>query len=197
MAQIEEIFSRYGQLRSIQKIFGTKGGSGGEDGAPPGGEEGSAFRVEYFNIQVRRRRRRLVHAISHLCITLTDRPCLGLTRRAPSPSPPCPYPTSTPPHYREGRASRGVGAQRHLHHAARARGHRHLRPLGQPQAAALPPAARHPLALALGAGAGHGRGAGRGVAAPPGTALAYFSTRFISCATRSSPVTSYPPSTHP
>jgi hypothetical protein len=54
IAQIEEIFSRYGQLRSIQKIFGTKGGGGGEDGAPPGGEEGSAFRVEYFNIQVTR-----------------------------------------------------------------------------------------------------------------------------------------------
>jgi len=114
-AQIEEIFSRYGQLRSIQKIFGTKGGGGGEDGAPPGGEEGSAFRVEYFNIQVRRRRK-LVHAISHLCITLTDPPTLPRPHSSLSvPALPLPYlPTSSPS---EGRASRGVGAQRHLYHA--------------------------------------------------------------------------------
>jgi hypothetical protein len=92
---------------------------------------------------------------------------------------PCPGPTYSPP---TPYLNLTHAAPRHAtapHHAARARGLRDLRPAGQPQAAALPPAAGHPLALALGAGAGHGRGAGRGLAASSGAALAYFSTRFV------------------
>lgn len=69
-AEVQSIFSRYGQLRSIQRIFGSseeddKGKSLDPDSesSPTTGTEESAFRIEYFNIQDARL------AASELCAT--------------------------------------------------------------------------------------------------------------------------------
>ena len=60
---VESIFSRYGQLRSIQKMFGTDEDSAQERDNAEGTMEASAFKVEYFNIQDARL------AASELCAT--------------------------------------------------------------------------------------------------------------------------------
>ena len=60
---VESIFSRYGQLRSIQKMYGTDDDSAQERDNSEGSMEASAFKVEYFNIQDARL------AASELCAT--------------------------------------------------------------------------------------------------------------------------------
>ena len=60
---VESIFSRYGQLRSIQKMYGTDEDSSQERDNAEGSMEASAFKVEYFNIQDARL------AASELCAT--------------------------------------------------------------------------------------------------------------------------------
>mmetsp|Transcript_26875 Transcript_26875/g.25736 ORF Transcript_26875/g.25736 Transcript_26875/m.25736 type:complete len:982 (-) Transcript_26875:339-3284(-) len=69
-AEVQSIFSRYGQLRSIQRIFGSseedekgKPLDPESESSPTTGTEESAFRIEYFNIQDARL------AASELCAT--------------------------------------------------------------------------------------------------------------------------------
>ena len=68
-AEVQSIFSRYGQLRSIQRIFGTseddenKALDPDSESSSATSTEDSAFKVEYFNIQDARL------AASELCAT--------------------------------------------------------------------------------------------------------------------------------
>ena len=68
-SEVQSIFSRYGQLRSIQRIFGSSEEDEGKaldpdsESSSASSTEESAFKVEYFNIQDARL------AASELCAT--------------------------------------------------------------------------------------------------------------------------------